>query len=203
MYAAAPQAIRAQYDACTAMKAGFDEASGTQAISIFRGRNMETAYPEIDLLYGYETLTSLNIPFLTQLKIANGDPTGNWMEENVSFQEKANLVGQPIFGGAGFGNLNNNYTWEMRIVNDRLYVGTMDRVGITDALDSGAGADLYSFTSARRAAVEEDGNGLGNVFNYGYRTMLPGAPNKLYIGTANPFNLSPDGGWELLEVDVQ
>ena len=204
LYAAAPPEIQEEYDACVEMKANYNIARQDPAISIFRGRNLETDDPEIDVLYGYESMMSLNIRLLTQLKIARGETPGTWWEEGVRWQEKLNLIGPPVFGEAGFGNPNNNYTWEMRIVNDRLYVGTMDKGTVTgDILSDDAGADLYSFTSAHQAAVEEDRNGLQNKCNYGFRTMLPGPPDKLYIGTANPFNLMPEGGWELLEVAVQ
>jgi hypothetical protein len=203
LYDAAPPKIREEYDACKQMEADYNVARETPAISIFRGCNLETNNPDIDVLYGSRSMMSLNIPLLTQLRIAQGQTPGTWWEEGVSWQEKANLIGPPVFGEAGFGNPYNNYTWEMRIVNDRIYVGTMDRGGIDDALDPEAGADLYSFTAAHQAAVKEDGNGLGNKYNYGFRTMLPGLPNKLYIGTANPFNLATEGGWELLEVTVQ
>ncbi len=211
LYGAASQEIKDEYDACVEMKANYNIALEDPAISIFRGRNLETNNPEIDVLYGYPSMMSLNIPFLTQLKIATGGDIGNWWEEGVRWQEKANRIGPPVFGDAGFGNPDNNYTWEMRMVNGRLYVGTMDQSAIRDllngnVLDMDAGADLYSFTSAHQAAATEDLKGLGNKFNYGYRTMLPGPPDKLYIGTANPFNLAAEGrggGWELLEVTVQ
>ncbi|WP_174256908.1 hypothetical protein [Myxococcus xanthus] len=41
--------------------------------------------------------------------------------------------------------------------------------------------------------------GLGNDTNYGVRTLVSDK-KALYVGTANPMNLHPDGGWELLQL---
>ncbi|MDH3998351.1 MAG: hypothetical protein OET90_05875 [Desulfuromonadales bacterium] len=167
------------------------------AISVFRGTNLEAeeGAREIDLLYGYETMPSYIFDSFFGIPQYGA---GSW-------QDVPNGIGAPLFGEAGFGNSTNNYTWEMRTINDRLFVGTMDQQSIFDVTDPDAGFDIYSFSSAHRAAVKEDGGGLGNPFNYGTRTLLPGNDNKLYVGTANPFNLAPEnaGGWELLEVEVE
>jgi len=193
---AAPE-LQEEFDACL-VEVNTTEEAGQQAISIFRGRNLEAATAEereIDVLYGYENMKTYKFDsFFGLPQVGKG-----------SWQDLPNGIGKPVFGEAGFGNPKNFYTWEMRIVNDRLYLGTMDDQTTDDATDPEAGADLYSFSSARRAAVKEDGGGFGNPFNYGIRTMLPGAGNKLYLGTANFFNLAPDdaGGWELIEVEVQ
>lgn len=61
------------------------------------------------------------------------------------------------------------------------------------------GADLFRFEDARSPAEAESLTGLGNDTNYGFRTMQADAEH-LYVGTANPMNLHPRGGWELLEL---
>ena len=39
-------------------------------------------------------------------------------------------------------------------------------------------------------------DGLGNFLNYGDRNMISDGAS-MFIGTANPMNLEPEGGWEL------
>lgn len=50
--------------------------------------------------------------------------------------------------------------------------------------------------------MRESFDGLGNSYNYGIRTLLTEEPGTLYIGTANPFNLVTEGGWELIKIDL-
>ncbi|WP_434345877.1 hypothetical protein ACN6A1_28770 [Myxococcus virescens] len=47
--------------------------------------------------------------------------------------------------------------------------------------------------------MAESLRGLGNDMNDGVRTRVSGK-KALDIGTANPMNLHPDGGWELLQL---
>ncbi|ATB46157.1 hypothetical protein MYMAC_001749 [Corallococcus macrosporus DSM 14697] len=61
------------------------------------------------------------------------------------------------------------------------------------------GADLFRFEGRNKSAVAESLRGLGNDTNYGVRTLVSGR-KALYVGTANPMNLHPDGGWELLQL---
>jgi hypothetical protein len=58
------------------------------------------------------------------------------------------------------------------------------------------GADLFAFSSSSSPARVVSSDGLGNELNYGLRTMIEDS-EELFIGTANPMNLSPDGGWQL------
>jgi len=228
-YNTATQDARIAYNAAVQVNDDYDVAEADRRISIFRGRNLATEVPEIDVLYGYETFKTFSEPIPSSVQDwclenyspgtclgAASDPASifpaDFYEIGAGFTDKPNGIGPPVFGLPGLGQ-SNNYTWEMRQVNGRLYVGTMDSATILIApyeVYSGyyAGADLYSFASSSQPAVAEDLNGLGNTFNYGTRTMLPGT-SSLYIGTANPFNLAPDttggeepagGGWELLEL---
>ncbi|WP_044889416.1 hypothetical protein [Myxococcus hansupus] len=61
------------------------------------------------------------------------------------------------------------------------------------------GADLFRFEHRNKSAVAESLRGLGNDTNYGVRTLV-GDNKALYVGTANPMNLHPDGGWELIQL---
>ena len=179
-----------------------------RSISIFRGRNFSTT-PEINLLYGYPAMGVL-------------DPTtGSWTTE------PNNLSQEPLFGGPGFNNFLNNYTWTMAVHEGRLWVGTMDVGGllaygtslltsdlpaleqaIVDVLASTLiGADLWFFPGADSPAIPESLNGAGNPANYGFRTMETDG-ERLWVGTANPMNLltgeadrtEGKGGWELLSI---
>lgn len=96
----------------------------------------------------------------------------------------------------------------MRVYNNNLYVGTMDHSYLLGGDDSGLdlffdtpeyGADLYRFDNANSDTVAVSLDGMGNPMNYGIRTMITDN-TALYLGTANPMNLNPDGGWELIKL---
>jgi hypothetical protein len=74
---------------------------------------------------------------------------------------------------------------------------------IHNAIATGAtanfGADLWRFDDSSTPPEAVSLNGMGNSMNYGIRNMIADE-DSLYIGTANPMNLSPDGGWELIEL---
>ena len=76
-------------------------------------------------------------------------------------------------------------------------------------LQNESGADLYRFPSSDTAAICTSGDGLGNLTNYGFRTMAADDDSGLYIGTANPANIAQDaygnavGGWKLIRVEKQ
>jgi len=182
-----------------------------RAISIFRGLNLATASPQIELLYGEAVLPTF-IPGLGWLILPN------------------NMGQSPLFGPSGFGNFFNNYTWSMAVYADQLFVGTMDwsylalgdLLGMMTAFVQSTvgpaavpqqiqlptptfGADLYRFESSASAAVPESLDGLGNHTSYGVRNMV--SDDALYLGMANPMNLltdpndgQPEGGWELLRL---
>ena len=179
-----------------------------RAISIFRGSGFGDVKSNIELLYGNEMLPQYT-------------PGSGWAIV-------PNNMGQaPLFGPSGFGNLFNNYTWTMDEYEDELYVGTMDfsflvlgdlfemfaeafsfggTDGITEFKDLGGyefpsfffGADLFKFTDPYSMAYPVSLDGIGNEMNYGVRTMVSD-DNHLYLGTANPMNIDPDGGWEIIE----
>ncbi len=117
---------------------------------------------------------------------------------------------QPLIGPAGFGNHYNNYTWSMAVHDGWLYLGTMDySFFLEDALTSYGlpgnfpglipkqqdGFDLFATSDGDNWSPVVT-NGLGNKFNWGARHLLSDG-EYLWLGTANPFNLNPAGGWEL------
>jgi len=117
---------------------------------------------------------------------------------------------KPKLGKAGFGNYYNNYTWSMAIHDGVLYLGTMDySFFLSDALTAyGLPANFPGMVAYQKFGFDlmatGDGatwttvttDGLGNQTNWGARWMIDDG-DHLYVGTANPFNLSPTGGWEL------
>jgi hypothetical protein len=144
--------------------------------SVWRGRNLEDPRTrEIQLLYGESELPACNGPHSFEMV-----PTG-WT---------------PLYGPSGFGNRGNEYIWQMAILDGRLFVGTYDASVFQGAPD--VGADLWRFDSTDAPAVNEDYRGLGDVLNYGIRALVTlDDQSGLIAGMANPFNLHPNGGWEL------
>lgn len=155
-----------------------------RATALFRGSNLDSA-PEIELLYGGSSLPVYD----SDLK--------QWEEKpnNASFV--------PVFGNSGIDNPVNSYTWAMAIYKNQLYLGTFDSgILFIDNPDNPYGADLFRFSDLSSGAEPLSLDGLGNPLNYGVRNMVSDEDGQdgddgLYMGTANPFNISPDGGWEL------
>lgn len=184
-----------------------------RAISIFRGKNLDTA-PVIDTLYG-----DAQYPVFTP---GTSPAPGTWTLT-------PNKTGKgSLFGPAGFGNPWNVYTWNMNVWDHRLWVGTFDwsfmaeqgtellnaqGAGIPPELFSIAnyGADVYYFNSSSDPAFPESTHGLENAANFGVRNSV--VSGDLYMAMANPMNLLTDpaqpcptggpaclGGWELTQL---
>jgi hypothetical protein len=168
------------YPYCFGMPANPEEEQALEqgtfrTATLWRGRNLENAATrEIQLLYGETELPACHTPHSFEMT-----PTG-WT---------------PVYGSSGFDSKRNNYIWQMEIFDGRLFVGTFDSspVGTPDY-----GADLWRFDSADAAAVNENFRGLGDVNNYGIRSMQAlGDGSGLIVGMVNPSNLAVGGGWEL------
>lgn len=130
---------------------------------------------------------------------------------------------EPRWAPSGFGNFFNTYTWAMSVFEDQVFVGTFDwsqlarveietmllgsdqlqpedRAALIGALGDGLpgeGADLFRFDGSMLAAESIDG--VGNNRNYGVRNMINDG-TTMWLGMANPMNLDPLGGWELIEL---
>ena len=185
-----------------------DALLGTwRASTIWRGRYLETDTPQIELLYGERQLPKYDFDLFTH------QGSRKFVMSSTGWR--------PRYGRSGFGNAMNLYAWEMLVSNGSLFVGTFDVGSILGNQlkdmglfppevaqfpfkqygTSGYGADIWRFDSSNTAAKLESKNGLGNRSNYGIRTMLRAADGKsMYVGTANPFNLDPAGGWELISM---
>lgn len=172
-------------------------ASTHRASALFKGRNLESNDPKIRILYGEKKLPA-------------------YQPATSEFVDTPNLMGQtPKFGETGFDNPFNLYTWSMGRTNRGLYVGTQDFSYVADQLLPPQivrqitatqadpvlkhGADLMLFTSLNKPAKSISRTGVGNRLNYGVRTMIA-QKHRMYLGTANPMNLLPEGGWELRRI---
>ncbi len=161
--------------------------NSNRALALLRGRNFDST-PEIELLYGETSLPVYD------------SSVGEWEEK----QNNSSLI--PLFGKSGIDNPNNAYTWAMAVYKDRLYLATFDAsILLTDNPESPYGADLFRFSDLSSGAETVTLDGFGNPLNYGVRNMVSDedaqdGDDALYIGTANPFNISPEGGWELLSL---
>lgn len=176
----------------------------TRPTIVFRSNNLGASTQKVEVLYGDSTLPVYN------------PASGSW--SNVSNK----LGATPLYGGAGYGNFYNVYTWSMEVYNNQLYAGTFDWSFVADEAVSAMasiylgqpvsitlpnatyGADLFRFDSTKKAAKAISYYGVGNYLNYGIRNMLV-YNGKLYLGSANSFNLAttasqPNGGWELIEL---
>jgi hypothetical protein len=153
------------------------EAGVYRTASMWRGRHLEDPRTrEIQLLYGETELPAC----CEGPKTFTMKPTG-WT---------------PVYGPSGFGNVANEYIWQMAVFNNRLFVGTYD-ASIFQSIRI-VGADLWRFDSSNSPAVNENFIGLGDPLNYGIRAMEPlDDGSGLVVGMANPFNLAVGGGWEL------
>ena len=111
--------------------------------------------------------------------------------------------------GSGFNHQANAYVWSMVVHDEWFYVATYDQISpLFNMLENlgrlvkmvggqareanvverigGAGSDLYK-TRDGEAWYAVTLDGLGDVGNYGFRTM-ESVGDWLYIGTANPFD---------------
>jgi hypothetical protein len=162
----------------------------SRALTLWQILNAETKTPTITLLYGETALETWD----TSTNTFQLAPTG-WT---------------PLYGPSGFGNLYNNYAWTAGVFQNRLFYGTEDwsfdqtingdpppapgHVQPADAF----GADLWRFDMPNAPAIAENIDGLGNSLNYGVRSMNVSPDGQdLVLGTANPMNIAPQGGWEL------
>lgn len=101
----------------------------------------------------------------------------------------------------------NNYTWTMQVFKEKLYVGTMDSLGLLGVFTQG-GADLFCFPDTESPAVRVTEAGMANISSYGVRTIAADDDRgELYLGMANVQNLlstkfgdAQDGGWEIQRV---
>jgi hypothetical protein len=206
-------------------------ALGTfRATTFFRGRDLDTRTPEIQLLYGEYSLPVYDVW------------TGRWSLE----RNRAGLF--PLLGREGGDNPFANYAWTATVVGHSLFFGTMDwryllEAGLgddDDGLDLGglgmpAGMELGELESmmlsgdlgelatiaSRLIPILRSDNEIGadlirfdRFAWFGRKEDESGLGNELnygirntlesesclVAGTANPMNLEKEGGWELIRL---
>ena len=64
------------------------------------------------------------------------------------------------------------------------------------------GGDLFALTKTSNELIPVTTTGFDNPFNYGMRNLIS-IGDCLYAGTANPYNLAENGGYELYQVKIQ
>ena len=186
--------------------------SSWRTISVFRAKNLGELVPEIQVVNGLDILTAF-------------DPVNGWeLKPNKTGPVGFGLMG---FGNIFNAYTWTMATYEVEPAQPQLFVGTMDfsymvylaietllEPFLGTAAPEGAeflrgflgpgvlteflGADLFRYPSTEHCALPESINGVGNYSSYGIRTML--SDDGLYLGMANPMNLFPEGGWELIRL---
>jgi hypothetical protein len=147
--------------------------------AFFRIKDLGQAAPHADLLYGAARLNRY-------------DPSRGWLLVDNNMGGVAPMHGQP-----GFGNPYNGYAWSAARAFGKVFVGTTDFGFFFNR--PRPGADLWCFPDPDSPAELVHDNGLTSAFNMGLRNML-GEPDRLYVGATNFANVSPTGGWKLIEV---
>ncbi len=188
----------------------------SRAISIFRGKNFGTQAQQIDLAYGDAYLYKY-------------DPARKEYVPAPNAMGKPPLFGASGFGWPmntytwSMREYNNTlfigtFDWSYVLANggDQLlasvFAGALGNTGLTTAQIAQAlhslftvttsmewGADLWMLRSGSTPGMPYTINGMGNNLNYGIRTLVSD-DTGLYVGTANPINLAPLGGWELYRI---
>ena len=169
-----------------------------RATSIWRIRNAESNNRVTQLLYGEAQLPAYD-------------------QNTRSFPLVDNLGGYvPLLGKSGFNWPYNNYAWVMEVVDNKLFVGTMDYSTLGNTASPSSGADLWRIDGTASdvpvAAVAETTNAFGSPDHptytykpYGFRTLIKSADGtRLFAGMATGVNLGAVGdgaGWQLLQLN--
>lgn len=177
-----------------------------RGMSLFRGRYLDSDHPEVELLYG-EVVYPVYHPDDNSWRVEPNKLTGNK---------------KPVFGRAGFGNTYNMYLWSMNMIDDKLVIGTFDDFGITPLsyrvplppTELGyrhplMGADLYVMELGEGGSIGPAQwltlDGYSTPTNFGMRNLLVNQfdddDKTVYLGTTNPYNVAPKGGWEVIKID--
>ncbi len=189
-----------------ASRDGIARASFARAAHLFRADISDPDKPRIELLFGNEYYPVLDAQ------------SGEWTY-------KRNLLGlKPLLGKAGFGYGTNNYTWESKVFEGRLFVGTMDYSGglvdyVEHSKDGGdyqihanyriakeqgfiPGGDMLVFENHVDQPIVITRSGLGNEDNNGFRNFVV-ANGTLYAGTSSEANIGPTAGYSFHRLEIR
>ncbi|MEU5397906.1 hypothetical protein ABZ348_01215 [Streptomyces sp. NPDC005963] len=172
-----------------------------RGLQLFEMTDPGKANQKVSLLYGDRTVPVYDTA------------TKTWVHK------KNKLNQTPRFGPSGFGNRWNNYSWQMTVFNDQLYLGTGDfsnflpehaelmkdpaLFGVSDVTAEllkpvvnsvsavYGGADTWRMTDPNRAATPFNLDGYGNRLAHGVRFWVPFEDKgKLFTGSATFANLA-------------
>ncbi|MFF8955357.1 hypothetical protein [Streptomyces sp. NPDC014894] len=172
-----------------------------RGLQLFEMTDPGKATQKVSLLYGDRTVPVYDTA------------AGTWKPQENKLRQK------PRFGPSGFGNRWNNYSWQMTVFEDQLYLGTGDfsnflpehaelmkdpaLFGLSDVtaallkpvVDSVsavyAGSDTWRMTGPDSAAVPFNLDGYGNRLAHGVRFWVPfEEKGKLFTGSATFANLA-------------
>ncbi len=202
-----------------------------RATSVFRGSNFTSAgSPDIRLVYGYPAMPVYDT---NQKRYTLNNIHGNSLGQEpqlglAGFNDFFNLYSWTMatYQGKLFvGSFDWTYLLAPNIFSSNAFLTILQSFldsGVADQLDPALlsqirfplifpGADIYRFDDTSHYARPEALGGLGNIANYGIRTMVAGS--KLWVGTANPMNLlvnnttlkaaptlRDEGGWEVFQL---
>lgn len=192
-----------------------------RAIGIFRGKDFGTATASTELLYG--------APELPAWDDSVNDGLGGWTRKSTGYTPKfgSSGFGNPYLnytwtmlvtdGKLFVGTMDWSYLKKdfgaaaaAQSANPLVQgaIGDITASAVPDPTPY-FGGDLWVFDSPDKAATLVDGGGLGNYLNYGIRNMVADG-DTLYLGMANPMNLRtdptddiPEGGWELIKLEIE
>ncbi|MFI1014828.1 hypothetical protein [Streptomyces sp. NPDC020965] len=175
-----------------------------RGLQVFEMTDPGKATQKVSLLYGDRT-----VPVYDKA-------TRNWVPKENNLKQK------PRFGPSGFGNRWNNYSWQMTVFNDQLYLGTGDfsnflpehaelmkdpalfgvsavtaellKPVVNSVSAVYGGSDTWRMTDPNRPATPFNLDGYGNRLAHGVRFWVPfEEKGKLFTGSATFANLANRG----------
>lgn len=175
--------------------------------------------PVVELLYGEENIWKNYGGFGPNVAI----PVGPAQKADPIWRLQPNGMGlKPLFGRSGYGNLFTSYTWALTMYHDKLMIGTMEMSDLIPAAIGGAtpdkaaalnlikvllgvnesemGFECLAMENPDVAPKYVTSNAFGNPMSYGIRNFTV-VGDDLYIGSANPFNIHDNGGWQIFRVN--
>jgi len=189
-----------------------------RAICVFRCPDFDTEVPEIDIMFGMEELPVYNHDNKRWEIAANKlgkkplmGKMGIWSPFNhytwaMEVHQGKLFIGTKSFFRAvppivsAMGSRISGYINKM-IRRTDLDESDFVKVDSLNCPREWLGGDLFMISPRDDQAIPITTTGFGNSFNYGIRTLIS-IDDHLYVGTANPYNLAKEGGYELIQLPV-
>jgi len=187
-----------------------------RAITVFRCKDFSLKEPEVEIVFGMEELPVYDTEkkkWKTEANKLNkkplSGPMGIWSPFNHYTWSMEELDGKLFIGTKSFFRMVPEMVSAM---SDKMVSRLQKRIDTTKCIRSEiinvsglyipsnwVGGDLFYLTKDSNIPLNITSDGFGNQYNYGMRSMTR-IRDKLYVGTANPYNLTEKGGYELIEV---